>query len=108
MGFMGFTNPFHKESVDDYQGVLVPLANAVRHPTVAAEYARRRSLEGSDGSPHSNDTKKDKTSDNEDGVMRTTSAGYNPYTVEGLRAEVDEDVAASGHDTAYDCKIFVT
>jgi len=110
MKFMGITNPLHKESVDDYQGVLVPLENAARHPTVAAEYARRRSLEavGSDGAAHSDETKKDKSSDNEDGVMRTSSAGYSPYTIEGLRAEVNEDVAASGHDSAYDCKIYAT
>jgi hypothetical protein len=38
--------------------------------------------------------------------MRITSADYKPYTIEGLRAEVMEDVAASGHDSAYDCKLF--
>lgn len=50
MGFLGIRKPFQKESVDNYQGVLVPLANATRHPTVAAEYARRRSAEGRNGS----------------------------------------------------------
>ena len=103
MKFMGITNPLHKESVDDFQGVLVPLANAARHPTVAAKYERRHS---SETAAHSDSTKKDKSSDNEDGVLNTNSAGYSPYTIEGLRAEVNEDVAASGHDSAYDCKIF--
>lgn len=39
--------------MDQYPGVLVPLAQASRHPTVAAEYARRRSAEGrsEEGSP---------------------------------------------------------
>jgi hypothetical protein len=27
---------------------------------------------------------------------------YSAYTIEGLRAEIDTDLAASGHDAAYD------
>jgi hypothetical protein len=108
MGFLGLKKPFQKASVDNYQGVLVPLAQAQRHPTVAAEYARRRSAEGRSSDEVAVDpAKKDKTTtgadDSENGVMRTTSAGYSPYTIEGLRAEVTEEVGAGGHDIAYDC-----
>ena len=105
MGFMGFTKPFQKDSVDNYEGVLVSLANASRHPTVVAEYARRRSAEGDSSEGTSDDSiKKAKDLGEEDGVMRTSNAEYSPYTIEGLRAEVHEDVAASGHDSAYDCE----
>ena len=108
MGFLGLKKPFQKESVDNYQGVLVPLATAQRHPTVAAEYARRQSAEGpSSDEVADGPAKKEKTTtsanDSENGVMRTTSAGYSPYTIEGLRAEVTEEVGAGGYDSAYDC-----
>jgi len=103
---MGLTTPGHKESVNDYQGVLVPLAQASRHSTVAAEYARRRSAEGQNSSSDESLGAKDKASEGsgEEGMMRTSSGAYNPYTIEGLRAEVLGDVAASGHDCSYDCK----
>jgi len=108
MGFLGLKKPFQKESIDNYQGVLVPLAQAQRHPTVAAEYARRRSAEGGSSDEVADDSaKKAKITtgadDGENGVIRTTSAGYSPYTIEGLRAEVTEEVGAGGYDNAYDC-----
>jgi len=106
MKFLGFTF-FEKDSVDQYPGVLVPLGQASRHPTVAAEYARRRSAEGrsEDGSPVEKKAEgKGSEGDGEDGVLRTSSAGYDPYTIEGLRAEVHEDASSGGHDTAYDLK----
>jgi len=103
--FMGITDPFHKPSIHDFEGVLVPLDQAVRHDLTAAEYARRQSLERVSDAPSSD--KKDKSTDSEPGVMRTNSAGYSPYTIDGLRAEINEDVAASGHDSAYDRKASV-
>lgn len=109
MGFLAIKEMFHKDSVNDYQDVLVPLDQAQRHPSVEAEYARRRSADGKNG--ESDGEKKVRplnASENsgEEGVMRTSSTNYSPHTVEGLRAEVMEDVAASGHDTAYDCKLY--
>lgn len=109
MKFLGFIF-FEKDSVDQYPGVLVPLAQASRHPTVAAEYARRRSAEGrsEEGSPAEKKSEaKGSEGDGEDGVLRTSSAGYSPYTIEGLKAEVNEDAASGGHDTAYDCEYLV-
>ncbi|TVY73178.1 putative MFS-type transporter PB1E7.08c [Lachnellula suecica] len=105
MKFMGLTNPLQKESVDNYQGVLVPLANASRDPAVVAEYERRRSLEAESDGDRSKREKVEKGSgDGEEGVLRTSSALYSPYTIEGLRAEINEDVSPSGHDSAYDVK----
>ncbi|TVY91080.1 putative MFS-type transporter [Lachnellula willkommii] len=105
-----FVNPFRKESVNDYTGVVVPLERAIRHPTVVAEYARRcsartSSSEGSGGSAHADDSKKD----NEAGVMRSNSSSYTPYTIEGLRAEIEEDMglvaSASGGDSQYQYEV---
>lgn len=105
MGFLGLRRLGKKDSVNDYQGVLVPVANATRHPTVAAEYARRRSAEGRSDN---NDTstygvnKKVEDGSPKEGHGSESEDGLSPYTIEGLRAEVLEDVAASGHDSAYD------
>lgn len=103
--FMGLTPPGHKDSINDHN-VLVTLANAQRHPNVVAEFERRRSLEAREGHLDGSASKKegDVTPDTEGG-MRTSSSSYDPYTIEGLKAEINDDIAASGHDTAYDCKI---
>lgn len=110
MGFLGLQKPFQKESVDNYNGVLVPLANATRHPTVAAEYARRQSQEGRDASTDGV-TDKDRDASKDDGGeggMRTGSTGYSAYTIEGLRAECTEELGAGelAH-SAYDCMLAV-
>jgi hypothetical protein len=109
MGFMMIKGLFRKDSVNDYQDVLVPLANAQRHPTAEAEHASRRPAEGHDGNTASYDKKEDGplnfSESSGKGVMRTSSANYSPYTIEGLRAECMEDVTASGHDSSYDRKI---
>jgi hypothetical protein len=112
MGFLAIKELFHEDSVNDYQDVLVSLEKAQRHPTVEAEYAHRRSAECPATTGDLNGGKKEtglingSENSGEEGVMRATSANYSPYTIEGLRAEVMEDVAASGHDSAYDCKLF--
>lgn len=93
--------------MDDYQGVLVPLENATRHPTVAAEYARRRSAEGRSGVNDDSTFGKKKTEGDvspTDGPLSDNDQDLPRYTLEGLRAEVNEDVAASGHDSNYDLK----
>jgi hypothetical protein len=105
MSFLAKLNPFHKENIADYKNVLVPLANAQRHSTVTAEYDRRRSQDGRTSSGDAGSTKK-KESEDESGVLSSRSAAYSPFTVEGLRAEVYEDVGASGHDTAYDREFY--
>lgn len=102
MGFLGLQKPFQKETISKYEGVLVPLEQAQRHSTVEADYARRRSAEGAadtdSGRKHAEG--KEGTSAEEG---RHTGV-WNPYTIEGLRAEVNEDVVASGHNSAYDRK----
>lgn len=77
-----FTNPFKEHSADEYPNVVIPLAQAQRHNSV---------------------TSKEKP---EDDSSRASSDGVvgTGLTVEALRAEVDTDLAAGGHDTAYDRK----
>lgn len=101
MKFLGITL-FEKDSVDKYEGVLVPLATAQRHPTVEAEYARRHSEEGerSEGSDQPTAVKDDEAKAGQSTANREWNG---TYTIEGLREEVMDDVGAGGHDSAYDC-----
>ncbi|KAF2091246.1 MFS general substrate transporter [Saccharata proteae CBS 121410] len=85
-------NPFKKHDVSEFPGVLVPLANAPRHPSViskaddkAEEMTDEPVVDAADGSIHSG-----------------TTTGV--FTLEQLRAEVEADLAAAGVNTAYDRK----
>lgn len=79
-----FTNPFKTHSVDDFPNVVVPLSDAVRRNSITSTSEK-----------HDNDSRA--SSDQ----VQTVQAG--PITtLEALRAEVDTDLAAGGHDTAYD------
>lgn len=105
----GIRKPFKKDSVDDYQGVLVPLSQAQRHHTVAAELARRKSLEADTASgqdPARKSKDKSPTRDLENGPPRTSSSSEG-WTIEDVKWEIDADVAASGHDTVYDSMYIV-
>lgn len=96
---MVFLNPFKKYDLEDFSGVWVPLAEAPpRHASVVAENKRRASLVASI------------TTDSEKGLTKkdtnrsTGSDDDATLTLESLRAEVDEDLVASGHDSVYDRK----
>jgi hypothetical protein len=45
MRFSGLRKPIQNDSIDNYEGILVSLAQAKRHNAVIAEYERRRSAE---------------------------------------------------------------
>lgn len=103
MGLFGLKKPFQKESVNNYTNVLVPLESAKRHDTVIAGYERRRSAESLRGSTDGAALKDAGEKDNEKGIE---SKVHSPYSIEGLRAEVFDEMAArgDGHDSAYDCE----
>lgn len=123
-------NPFAKEPIRTYPGVLVPLAQAQRHPLVEAEYVHRRSLQREQGSSCCDKAKssplpaaaasnieEDRKSGSrattsvgkeEGGVLTTDSSQYNPHTIDGLRAEVVEEVGAGEKESAYDCEFLVS
>lgn len=83
-----FMNPFAKHDVSEFPGVLVPLSQAQRHSSAVLMAKKKDDKEGL--SPPSS----------EKGERRSST--YNIYTIEGLRAEVEADVAAGGHSTTYD------
>jgi len=92
---------FKTESVNDFEGVLVPLANAQRHSTVEAEYARRRSEDAANRSDGDIAQGK-KEADEKASVSPNNNSAM--YTVEGLRNEIAAEVGAGGADTPYDLK----
>lgn len=110
MGFL--VNPFRKETVDSFTGVLVPIESATRHPTVLAKYALLEKTRSADAQTASSSTSEKQTSKDdarlgtteESGVLHYGSSGCSPYSLEGLRMEVHEDVAAGAHSTTYDCE----
>lgn len=89
---MPFLLPFKNYDIESFPNVHVPLSEAPpRHPSVVAENQKRRaSMAGSAGSAGA---------DKKDGDESSTG-----FTLEELREEIDLDVAASGHDSAYDRK----
>ena len=87
-----FLNPFKKHDVSDFPDVYVPLEGAQRNPSVVAENAKKLGAMLDDLPTYNK-------GDDENGLP-----GPNANAIELLRAEIDLDVAASGHDSAYDRK----
>lgn len=79
-------NPFKKNDKDAFPGVLIPLSDASRSPSSGDEKKAEGNLEEKGAAPPASDGE-------------STS-----LTLEALRTEVESDVAASGHDSAYDRK----
>lgn len=90
---MVFLNPFKKYDLEDFSGVVVPLKNAPRHPSVIAENQRRLSRASTVGHGEGLVEKKPGSAD-ADGDL----------TIASLREEVEATIAASGHDSTYDRK----
>lgn len=73
-----FMNPFATHHPSEFPDVVIPMQRARRHSSIIS---KQRSKEG----------------DTESGT-----SDHNVLTVESLIAEIEDDLAASGHDTAYD------
>ena len=83
-----FMNPFHRHDVSEFEGVYEPFGQGARHPSVVEANEKRI------GEKSSVDVESDSRGSKEN--------PYSAYTLEGLRAEIDSDIAASGHDSIYD------
>ncbi|KAE8345789.1 hypothetical protein BDV24DRAFT_124717 [Aspergillus arachidicola] len=90
-------NPFKKHD-HDFPGVVMPLDSAPAH-----SHPNPPLHEKDSGHDEKHDARSDKAPSEENGVA--TSLPDNAHlTLESLRAEVETDIAASGHDSAYDRK----
>lgn len=85
-----FFNPFRKHDVRDFPGVLVSLRDAPRHPSAAREDEEKAGGIGTSLGP---DAEKGRSPSRDE---------YSLYTIERLKLEIEEDVAAAAHDTVYD------
>ena len=83
-----FINPLKKHDVSEFEGVYEPLSESRRHPSVvAAQKEKARKV--------FNDSKSVEEGE-------SPPPEYSAFTVEGLKLEIDSDIAASGHDSIYD------
>ncbi|KAJ9214678.1 hypothetical protein DTO166G4_3734 [Paecilomyces variotii] len=88
-----FTNPFQRDNYRTFPGVVIPLSQGHRPDLAPAE---------KDVNPAKDDDKLAKVGSEENGAASLPETST--LTIEALRAEVENDVAASGHDSAYDRK----
>ena len=92
-------NPFQKHDVSDFPDTYVPLTLARRHHSVISAHGDNLAGLAPD------DAKSGMKIVRGDGSQKGSPPPYSDEsTLEALRAEIDADVAASGHDTAYDRK----
>ncbi|KAJ5574294.1 uncharacterized protein N7459_008721 [Penicillium hispanicum] len=91
-------SPFKKDR-QNYPGVVIPLASAPDHSATPPDPEKRNSLSSNPDA----DKSLDRPSSSENGSAGpVTETGH--LTIEKLRAEIDADVVASGHDSMYDRK----
>lgn len=77
--------------------VVVPLANApAPEKPIPEPYAEKKAISDDDSS-----SSLDRASSQEQGTVAVPTT-YTTLTLEALRAQVESDVAASGHDSVYD------
>lgn len=119
---MSFLNPFAKHDASEFPDVLIPLdqyvhptnpyhqtwtillivpaiQRAVRHHSVTTLNNERRSSVETGA-----DKEKGEQSPRPASLEATALDGQPRLTLESLRAEIEDDLASGGHDTAYDKK----
>jgi hypothetical protein len=85
-------NPFQRDNHKTFPGVVIPLSQG-HQPSLASPSAK-------DVRPTSDDDKLAKVGSEENGTSSLPETSI--LTLEDLRAEIEEDVATSGLDSAYD------
>lgn len=99
-----FYNPFTRKEQSNFPGVVVPLANAPeRSPSPLQSDSEIKPSPDEKPNEKPDEKSLDRSDRSENGVGPIPDG---PLTIEGLKAEVEEDIAASGHDSAYDRMFF--
>jgi hypothetical protein len=105
---MPMLKPFKKYDVDHFKDIVfVPLEQAPpRHPSVTAENQRRDSLRRASlaGSEQTKVEAADGHALEKGTSAASSDTNAGNLTIQQLREEVEADIAASGHDSAYDRK----
>jgi hypothetical protein len=98
--------PFSRQDHHDFPGVVVPLSSAPAHSKLSSDPEKKV---GPD--EKTDDGSLDRASSAEHGVgsfhsHQQSQDGH--LTIEILRAEVENDLAASGQDSAYDRTLLIS
>jgi hypothetical protein len=99
MGISKF-NPF-KTDRQNFPGVVIPLADApAHHGPGVSDFDEKKAIP--------DDKSLDRASSSENGAASGSLPETSHLTIEILRAEVEAEVATSGHDSVYDrmCILF--
>ncbi|KAH8423181.1 putative sugar transporter [Aspergillus melleus] len=96
---MKFSNPFQRHDHHNFPGVVIPLANA---PSRSSPSPSPSPVDKKLGPDEKADDRSFDHAASEKGIGPVPE--YTHLTLEALRAEVESDIAASGHDSAYDRK----
>ncbi|KAF2723233.1 MFS general substrate transporter [Polychaeton citri CBS 116435] len=80
MKIVQFMNPFATHHPSEFPDVVIPMQHARRHSSIVSKH------------------------NSKSGDTESASSDHNVLTVESLLAEIEDDLAAGGHDTAYDRK----
>ncbi|OJJ53233.1 hypothetical protein ASPSYDRAFT_162984 [Aspergillus sydowii CBS 593.65] len=96
-------NPFSKQD-HDFPGVIVPLSNAPAHSHPQTSPDPEKKV-GPDDKTDTGSLDRAPSAENGVGSIHSHQPSHDGHlTLEILRAEVENDVVASGHDSAYDRK----
>ncbi|GIJ99210.1 hypothetical protein Aspvir_001340 [Aspergillus viridinutans] len=96
---MPFFNPFLKHDKTTFHGVVIPISSAPSHARPESPALETKGSPNVKADEHS----LDKAPSQENGSAASIPERSH-LTIEALRAEIESDVAASGHNTAYDRK----
>jgi hypothetical protein len=96
---MPFFNPFRKHDQTTFHGVVIPISSAPSHARPESPAPEKKANEN----VKPDDSSLDKAPSQENGSAASITERSH-LTIESLRAEIESDVATSGHDSAYDRK----
>lgn len=104
---MKWLSPFKRYKLEDFKSVWVPLDQAVRHSSVFAERQDSTNTLVDEGIAAENgnaNSIKEKVSLESAGNKSEDGSITASLTIQSLRAEIEAEMSASGHDSAYDRK----
>jgi hypothetical protein len=94
---MPFFNPFRKHDQTTFHGVVIPISSAPSHARPESPAPEKKA--NANLKPDASSLDKAPSQENGSAASITERSHL---TIESLRAEIESDVATSGHDSAYD------
>ncbi|KAH8693816.1 putative sugar transporter [Talaromyces proteolyticus] len=96
-----WTNPFTRNDRAEFLGVVIPLSQATRFNQLNIDHAPPSDEKDAGiAIPKDDNNKLDRIGSEENGAASNPECSH--QTIEAIRAEVESEIAASGHDSSYD------